>query len=45
VLSRRAARLVTGPLAFLAAGAVDVTLLWGQWAGRTLAARLRRLAR
>jgi hypothetical protein len=31
VLGRLAARLVTGPLAFLLAGALDVALAWGRW--------------
>jgi len=46
VRSRRAARLATGPLAFLLAGALDVTAAWGRWGAQELAARLaRRLAR
>jgi hypothetical protein len=40
--SRIAARLVTGPLGHLVAGALDVTLLWGAWGARTAWARLRR---
>jgi hypothetical protein len=32
VPSRLAARLVTGPLAFLIAGALDVTVAWTRWA-------------
>jgi len=40
------ARLVTGPLAFFVAGALDVTVLWTRWGVQTLAARLaRRLPR
>jgi hypothetical protein len=29
---RLAARLITGPLAFLIAGAIDVTVAWTRWA-------------
>jgi hypothetical protein len=45
MLSRLAGRLVTGPLAFLVAGAIDVGLLLTLWGAHSLAARLRRLAR
>jgi hypothetical protein len=46
VLSRLAARLVTGPLAFLVTGAIDVVLLWSRWAAHRLrTARFRRPAR
>ncbi|HMJ03560.1 MAG TPA: hypothetical protein VK506_11490 [Conexibacter sp.] len=46
MLSRLAARALTGPLAFFVAGIVDVAAAWGAWAGRTLRARLaRRIAR
>ncbi|HEX5145787.1 MAG TPA: hypothetical protein VFV85_02095 [Conexibacter sp.] len=44
--SRVAARLVTGPLAFFVAGALDAGVAWGGWAAGALAARLaRRTAR
>jgi hypothetical protein len=39
------ARLITGPLGFFAAGALDVTAAWGRWGLRELAARLARRAR
>lgn len=45
MVSRLAARLVTGPLAFLVAGVVDVGLLLLMWGARSLGTRLRRLAR
>jgi len=46
MLSRLAARTVTGPLAFLVAGTVDVAAAWAGWGAQTLRARLaRRLAR
>jgi hypothetical protein len=38
--------VVTGPLAFFAAGVLDASAAWGRWAAQTLAARLaRRFAR
>jgi hypothetical protein len=37
-------RLATGPLAFLLAGVLDVTLAWGRWGLQELAARLARRA-
>jgi hypothetical protein len=40
--SRLLGRLVTGPLAFLVAGVVDVVTLWGAWGARSLADALRR---
>ncbi|HEX4806358.1 MAG TPA: hypothetical protein VFU94_10695 [Conexibacter sp.] len=44
--ARLAPRLVTGPLAFFVAGALDVALAWARWGGQELSARLaRRLAR
>jgi hypothetical protein len=43
VLSRFLARLVTGPLAFLAAGALDMAGAWSAWGAAELRARLRRL--
>jgi hypothetical protein len=42
--SRLAARLVTGPLAFLFAGVLDVSAAWLRWGAQTLAARLARRA-
>jgi hypothetical protein len=46
VRSRLVGRAVTGPLAFLLAGTIDVSLLWMQWGAKTAAARLaRRFAR
>jgi hypothetical protein len=42
VRSRLAARLVTGPLAFLVAGVLDATAAWGRWAADSLAARVAR---
>jgi len=45
VRSRLAPRLVTGPLAFLLAGVVDVTLAWLGWAVHELAARTARRSR
>lgn len=42
MLSRLAARLVTGPLAFFVAGVVDVVALWGAWGARGAARALRR---
>jgi hypothetical protein len=39
-------RLVTGPLAFFVAGAVDVSVAWGRWGLQELGRRLaRRVAR
>jgi hypothetical protein len=37
-----AARLLTGPLGFLVAGALDVTLAWGRWGLHELARRAAR---
>ncbi len=46
MLARLAARTVTGPLAFFAAGVVDASAAWGAWAKRELRLRAaRRLAR
>jgi hypothetical protein len=42
--SRLAARLVTGPLSFLLAGALDVLLLWGAWGAQAAWTRWRRRA-
>lgn len=43
---RLAARVVTGPLAFLVAGAIDVLAAWGGWAAHAAGQRVaRRLAR
>jgi len=42
--SRLAARLVTGPLAFLLAGVIDVVVLWGRFGAQRLARRLPRRA-
>jgi hypothetical protein len=42
VLSRFLARLVTGPLAFLVAGALDLAAAWGAWGAGELRRRLRR---
>jgi hypothetical protein len=39
MVSRLAARLVTGPLAFLVAGAIDVTVAWTRWAAARLSGR------
>ncbi|HEX7291186.1 MAG TPA: hypothetical protein VF250_08680 [Conexibacter sp.] len=39
-----AARLVTGPVAFFLAGAVDVSVAWGRWALHELARRAARRA-
>jgi hypothetical protein len=42
VPTRLLARLATGPVAFLLAGAVDMTTAWGSWAlARARAARAR----
>jgi hypothetical protein len=41
VLSRLAARLVTGPLAFALAGALDVGVAWGRWGAHRARAALR----
>jgi hypothetical protein len=40
VRSLRAARLATGPLAFLLAGAIDAAAAWCRWAWMRLHARL-----
>jgi len=40
MLSRLLARLVTGPLAFALAGAIDLTAAWGGWAVGRARARL-----
>jgi hypothetical protein len=40
--SRLAARLLTGPLAFLLAGAIDVALLWTRYAAQRARARAAR---
>jgi hypothetical protein len=46
MLSRLAARVATGPLAFLVAGVLDASAAWGGWARRGLRERMaRRLAR
>ncbi|MGB2710994.1 MAG: hypothetical protein WBC33_05705 [Conexibacter sp.] len=45
MLSRLAERVVTGPLAFLLAGAVDVALAWGRWGLYRVRMRRRRPAR
>lgn len=46
MVSRLAARIVTGPLAFLVAGALDVALAWGRWgAYRARVALARRAGR
>jgi hypothetical protein len=47
VLARLAARLVTGPFAFLLAGALDVGLAWARWGAHRArgALRARRPAR
>jgi len=42
VLSRFLARTVTGPLAFLAAGALDMAAAWGGWGVAQARARVRR---
>jgi hypothetical protein len=42
MVRRLAGRIVTGPLAFLAAGAVDVAAAWGAWAAGRVRARLAR---
>jgi hypothetical protein len=42
MLSRLAARLVTGPLAFFVAGVVDVVTLWGAWGAQSAARAVRR---
>jgi hypothetical protein len=39
-----AARLVTGPLAFLLAGALDVSAAWLRWGAQELTARQARRA-
>jgi hypothetical protein len=36
--------LITSPLAFFVAGAVDVSAAWGRWALQELAARMARRA-
>jgi hypothetical protein len=41
VLSRFLARLLTGPLAFLLAGAVDMAAAWGSWGLARARARMR----
>jgi hypothetical protein len=40
VPSRFLARLLTGPLAFLVAGAIDLAAAWGGWALGRLRARV-----
>jgi hypothetical protein len=42
MLSRLAARVVTGPLAFFVAGVVDVVALWSAWAAQSAARAVRR---
>jgi hypothetical protein len=44
VLSRRAAQLVTGPLAFFVAGVLDASAAWGRWALHALGERAARRA-
>lgn len=39
--SRLLARLITGPLAFMVAGAVDMAAAWGRWALARAGARAR----
>jgi hypothetical protein len=41
VPTRLLARLATGPVAFLLAGAVDMTTAWGSWALARARARVR----
>jgi hypothetical protein len=43
VLSRLAARIVTGPVGFLVAGTLDLASAWGGWAAGRV--RARRTAR
>jgi hypothetical protein len=38
------ARLLTGPLGFFVAGALDVSAAWGRWGLHEIAARLARRA-
>lgn len=45
MVSRLAARIVTGPLAFLLAGTVDVLAAWGGWAARAALLRAAGLTR
>jgi hypothetical protein len=37
-------KLITGPLAFLVAGVVDVSVAWGRWGLQKIARRLARRA-
>ncbi|ADB51065.1 hypothetical protein [Conexibacter woesei] len=39
--SRLLARLATGPVAFLLAGAADLSVAWGRWARSHVRARMR----
>lgn len=43
MLSRFLARLATGPIAFLAAGALDMATAWGSWGLAQARARMRRV--
>jgi hypothetical protein len=43
--TRLLGRLITGPLAFLLAGAVDLAAAWGTWALARARARAARTAR
>jgi hypothetical protein len=40
VLSRLAARIVTGPVGFLLAGTLDLASAWGRWAAGRVRARI-----
>jgi hypothetical protein len=40
VLSRLAARIVTGPIGFLVAGTLDLASAWGRWAAGRVRARV-----